>query len=117
MKTIKILFVLLLAVSVGLGVSAFKQQRQPAATAVKFDNNWYEFTGVVTDLSQVQDANYYIYAGSRPECDDDTYICAVYAPGPTGSNQHPSVFSVPLKADLKDAFDNGAPTSTILMRN
>ncbi len=117
MKTIKILFAVMLTVSIGMGVSAFKHSEKLTATETTVVDNWYEFTGDVTEIDEVQDASFYEYRSVAPSCNSTTYICAVKAPGPTGNNDHPNAFSSQLKIDLKNAFDNEAPTLKILMKD
>lgn len=119
MKKLKVLFVCLAAVSIGIGVSAFKQETKKAQTNTEqaVFNNWYEFTGDVEDILQVKNASYYVYRAAAPSCSDDTYICGVYAPGPSGTGQHPNAFSNDLKNDLEIAFETGVVTDEILMRD
>ena len=107
----------MLAVSIGMGVSAFKQNSNAQATEKAVTNTWYEFTGDASILSQVENANYYVYRSTAPDCSSKTYICAVNAPGAAGSGQHPNAFSSQLKSDLEYAFNNGEPTDDILMRD
>ncbi len=118
MKKIKILFACLLAISIGLGVSAFKQQQHKASQATTvYDSHWYKFIGDPTNLDQVKDASYYEYSAGTPTCEANAYICAVFAPGPAGEDEQPTSFSDPLKAALEYSAVQHSPTSNILMED
>lgn len=119
MKKLKILFVCIAAVSTGIAVSAFTPESKKAGTNTgqAVVSNWYKFIGDVNDISQVKDADFYVYSAATLTCDEDTYICGVYAPGPSGTGQHPDAFSPGLENDLETAFETGVVTDDILMRD
>lgn len=103
-------FAIAIGLALAMATSAFKEVPKDINTNF---TAWYEFTGNVTQLSDVLDNSKYKYTSGSKPCNGASEICGVNTTGATTPNSHPDAFSNDLKTRLTNAFNGNDTYSDI----
>jgi hypothetical protein len=113
MKKFKISFFAVLAIALGISISAFTVTKTHVSPNSPTTVAWFKFVGSdPTSLTQVQDNTNYSYVNGMP-CSTSGQICAVKTSGTPTSGQQPDPFSSTLKSELQNVIDHGSSYSDI----
>lgn len=117
MKKIKVSFIGIFALGLGIAFSAFTAKHQSNATHPT-TLTWFSFTGSdPTDATQVKNYMNYTWTNGQPCSGATNKVCAVQVDGNASAGQHPSsAFSSTLQSELQDVIDNGTSYSDITQR-
>jgi hypothetical protein len=116
MKKFKMSFFGILAISLGISISAFTGRKAGEPANIPLTVTWFKFMGSdPTTVSQVQNSANYSYVNGQP-CSGSNLICAVNTSGTATSGHQPDPFSPALKSELQDVINNGSSYGDISKR-
>jgi hypothetical protein len=110
MKKFKISMIAVVAIVMGIAVSAFTAQK-PAKANHPLTTTWFKFMGDPSNLSQLKDNTEYSYVDGLP-CSGQDIICAVQYTGNATVGSHPDPFSSAFQSRITNVY-NGSTDAAI----